>query len=150
MPVFKSLKEVERAILERSSLAVKAAEEKVFNSLHKYLSFYYAEYTPVDYERTWQLFNSLVKSGIKVSRTGTKGVSSEVYFDSSALNYKDIKEGDKWSTYEVLQTALVEGRHGGEKLNIGGTAVWESGRKEMGDVYALLRRALIDAGIPIR
>lgn len=149
MPTFKSLKEVENAILQGSQTAVEVAQEKVFNSLHKYLSFYYAEYTPVEYKRTWQLFHSLVQSGIKTSKVGTKGVFAEVYFDSSSLNYRGLSTNDNWSEKAVLDTALNKGLHGGYE-RFKGTAVWECGKKEMGDIRGLLRMALIDAGIPIR
>ena len=56
--------QLERVMKERLKGAIVSAQEKVYQVIDKFLKQYYAEYTPMQYDRTYQLLRSLVKSEI--------------------------------------------------------------------------------------
>ena len=102
------------------------------------------------YERTYQLYKSLVKSRVTYSKNGYK---AEVYFDADRLDYYfKLVNGEQvhnkgWSEEKTLESA-AHGYHGGQ---IKGTAVWDEPiaiLNQQGN--ELLKKALIDAGIPLK
>lgn len=160
---FNSYNELEKYILSKSQVAIKLAQDKVANIINHFLTQYYNEFSPLFYLRTYQLLNSLVKTDIK--STGN-GWVAEVYFDLSALDYSirvvpiQFPWADHHSTFHrkewtgandawVLETAMTgELPHGGA---YGGTAIWTESMKELtkGKIE-ILKKALIDAGIPVK
>lgn len=166
---FDSLAALESYILSRSGVAIQLAQERVYQVINRFVKEYYAEFSPAVYERTYQLFSSLVKTGIK--QTGN-GWVAEVYFDASNLDYH-IKhlhgqpvaggyrhpyvphvvtpdgtfQNPKGDAGKVLESA-AHGSHGGYTS---GTAIWDDPMKILNkEAYNMLKKALIDAGIPIR
>lgn len=166
---FKSIDELKNYILRKSGSAIAMAQEKVYQVIERFIKQYYAEYTPEVYERTYQLYRSLVKSDVKPTGNGWV---AEVYFDLDALDYQ-IKHFTQWpvtsggymnpfnyavspdgsfsnpkgSAEKVLSSA-AHGYHGGK---FAGTAIWDEPMivlwKSKRD---LLKKALIDAGIPVK
>lgn len=165
---FDSLDALKSYILSRSEVAIKLAQEKVYQVINRFIKEYYAEFSPDVYERTYQLFRSLVKTGVKKTANGWV---AEVYFDASNLDYK-IKHlhkhpvsGGYMNPYnfdvtpdgtfqnpdgdanKVLESA-AHGSHGGYTS---GTAIWDDPLRILNkEAYGMLKKALIDAGIPIR
>jgi hypothetical protein len=165
---FDSLDALKNYILSKSKVSIQLAQERVYLIIHKFVKEYYAEYTPEVYERTYQLFRSLVKSGIKPTDNGWE---AEVYFDLDALDYQ-IKHLTKWpvdggymnpyngaispdgsfsnpegSAQKVMESA-GRGEHGGYKV---GTAIWTDPLIELwNNERDIFKRALIDAGIPVK
>lgn len=152
---FKSAKELENYILSHSEVAIKAAQEKVYGIINKFLEQYYNEYEPSLYERTGQLLRSLVKSDV---RQNGSGLIAEVYFDLNLLDYsiKTLKgigtwDNKGWSEEVTLQTAMIgENPHGGWPTN-NKTQIWTESMKVLNqDAIEILKQELVNAGIPVR
>lgn len=160
---FNSFDELKKYILSHSKVAIELAQNKVAYIINHFLTEYYNEFPPLVYIRTYQLLNSLVKTDIK--STGN-GWVADVYFDLSALDYSkrvvppQFSWGDDDNTYHrdpwddantkwVLDTAMTGGLpHGGA---YGGTAIWVESMKELSkDKIEILKKALLDAGIPVK
>ena len=84
MKVFKTTGEIQSYIMSRMQPAIQIAQEKVYQIIDRFVKEYYSEFSPEMYERTYQLYRSLVKSKIISSGTGYECV---VYFDLDALDY---------------------------------------------------------------
>ena len=138
---FTDIKSLERYILKCNESAILVAQEKVYRVIKKFLDQYYAEYFPHEYIRTEQLLRSLVKS--EVIKTPT-GYIAQIYFDASSMEYKG------WSGERVLHEAMVGGTHGGY-VAPKNTKIWEESLSVLKtETYPMLKKALIDAGIPIK
>ena len=148
---FDSIDALKNYILSRSGNAIRLAQERIYQVIDRFVKEYYAEFTPEVYERTYQLYRSLVKSDIK--STGN-GWIAEVYFDLDALDYhmkriNGVEVLNKGWSEEKTLSAAARGSHGG--YNIGGTAIWYEPLKILNaDGYNMLKKALIDSGIPVR
>lgn len=166
---FKSLDALENYILSKSGVAIKLAQERVYQVINRFVKEYYAEFTPEVYERTYQLFKSLVKTEVK--QTGNSWVA-EVYFDASNLDYKvkhlhgrpvsggfehpyvrgvvtsdGVFQNSKGDANKVLASA-AHGSHGGYTS---GTAIWDNPMNILNkEACNMLKKALIDAGIPVK
>lgn len=155
MPTFSSTAEMKAYILNRSKTAVFNAREKVYHIINECLRVYYGEFEPEEYIRTMQLFYSLVRTDVKSTGNGWE---AEVYFDASQLNYENgammLKHTPEhgrygwatWGAEEVLDTAM-HGSHGGY---VDGTAIWDDSMGKLGNIIALIKQKLIEAGIPVR
>ena len=166
---FSSLDALERYILSRSEVAIKMAQEKVFRLIEDYILKYYTEFSPEVYERTYQLLCSLVKTAVVPSGNGW---IAEVYFDSSTLDYhikhlhgKPVAGGfehpyvrgvitpdgtfqNSKGDAEKTLAAAAHGSHGGYTS---GTAIFDDPVKILNkESRSMLKKALIDAGIPVR
>ena len=160
---FNSLDELKNYILSRSKVAIEQAREKVYDVIAKFLFQFYEEFEPDVYVRTYQLLCSLVKTDVK--QTGN-GWTAEVYFDVNALDYSTrvvpiqfhgassnntyqrnswTHENDLW----VLETAMTGAKpHGGYES---GTAIWKESLKVLNkEKRSILKKSLIDAGIPVK
>ena len=147
-------------------------QENVYQIINRFVKEYYSEYTPGDYhkqlqidndrlgkptyasmyvyERTYQLYQSLVKS--RVVRSGN-GFKAEVYFDADRLDYYfKLVNGEQvhnkgWSEEKTLESA-AHGYHGGL---IAGTAIWDEPIAILDQQSnEMLKRELIKAGIPLK
>lgn len=152
---FDSIDALKNYILSRSETAVKLAQERVYLVINRFVKEYYAEFSPVLYERTYQLFRSLVKTDV---RSTGNGWVAEVYFDASTLDYsmksihgvKTINNG--WDGEKTL-SAAAHGHHGGPTptSNITGTAIWDEPLTILNqEAINILKKSLIDAGIPVK
>lgn len=127
------IEQIKKDIQAKSENGVRSAVDKIYEVIDSSLKRYYGEFSPEMYQRTYQLFCSLVETG--------GGLHGEVYFDAGALNYTT----GKWGAAEVLD-ASMHGSHGGY---VGGTAIWDDSMAELGDINALIVRELRAAGLPV-
>jgi len=148
--IFRSITEFESYVKSKMPGAVQMAREKCFQIIDRFVKEYYAEYSPVMYERTYQLYRSLVKSEVRAT---SNGYECEIYFDASNLDYK-IKtfngvtypnpRGDAGATLN----SAAHGKHGGKAS---GTAIWDEPIAILStEAVEILKSMLIASGIPIR
>ncbi len=122
--IFNSLDNLKSYILSKSYSALQKTTEQVYQIINRFVKEYYAEFSPEMYERTYQLFCSLVKSS--VVSTGN-GWQAYVYFDASQLDYAMKRINGReihnrgWSEEKTLSSA-AHGLHGGYAS---GTAIWD-------------------------
>lgn len=154
--------------MSRVQSAVNMAQNQFFQVIDRFVKEYYAEYDPSIYERTYQLYRSLVKSEIRVSGSS---VEAEVYFDAGQLDYamktitsfpvdggfmnpfnhavspSGVFSNPKGSGEKTLEAA-AHGGHGGKSS---GTAIWDDPMNILHTQgYQILKNMLIAAGLPIR
>lgn len=146
--VFKNEKQLKAFLLQKCKNALIKSQAQVYQIIDRFIKEFYVDYSPEMYERTYQLYRSLVKSDIKL--TGN-GYEAYVYFDLDSLDYVT---GAKPSGEQVLDAAAYGG-HGAEGLKVvsgnSGVSVWNT-PKEMLDAHAIeiLKRMLISEGVPIK
>ena len=144
--VFHSVDELKQYIISRSGSALQQAIEQVYQIIDRFVKEFYGEFSPEMYERTYQLYTSLVKTGVQSTGSGWK---AEVYFDYSSLSYMT---GSQPSGIQVMGAA-AHGGHGAEGLHIesGGTAIWDEPITILQtEAIEILKKMLIANGIPIR
>ena len=81
---FKNTKELKSYILKKSEAAMIQAQSKVYQIVNTFVKEFYVGYSPAQYERTYQLYQSLIKSDVQISGNS---VTATVYFDASRLDY---------------------------------------------------------------
>lgn len=153
MPTFNSVAELESYVIQRMKPAVQAVQDKVHKIIQNYLYAFYGEYDPNVYVRTWQVFDSLVKTAVVRKGNGWEG---EVYFDLGALNHPTVSTGKhgeevvrEWSEAKILHSVMVGATHG--EKGPAGIPVWTTA---MGDIspdwIQWLKQELIANGIPVK
>lgn len=143
---FHSIEELKQYILSHSQNALQKATEQVYQIINRFVKEFYAEYSPSMYDRTYQLYQSLVKTDVEVSGNGC---TAYVYFDFSSLVYMT---GSRPSGSQVMNAAAYGG-HGAEGLHIiaGGTGIWSEPMQILStEAIEILKRMLIAEGIPIK
>lgn len=153
--VFKNEKQLESFLLQKCRAALVKSQQQVYQIIDRFVKEYYAYYSPEMYERTYQLYRSLVKGDVE--RTAN-GYEAKVYFDLSSLDYVT---GGKPSGEQVM-TAAKEGWHGAvgkipnsdkyyKYVVSGGEGVWDE-PKQILDAQAkeILKKMLISEGVPIK
>lgn len=143
---FHSVEELKQYILSRSQNALQKATEQVYQIINRFVKEFYAEYSPSMYDRTYQLYQSLVKTDVEVSGNGC---TAYVYFDFSSLVYMT---GSQPSGSQVMNAAAYGG-HGAEGLHViaGGTGIWSEPMQILStEAIEILKRMLIAEGIPIK
>lgn len=144
--VFKNEAQLKSFLLSKCQNALIKAQEQVYQIIDRFVKEFYAEFSPEMYERTYQLYRSLVKSDVVPTGNGYK---AEVYFDVSSLVYTS---GSSPSGEQVMNAAAYGG-HGAEGLHIiaGGTGIWDEPKQILNaEAINILKRMLISEGIPIR
>ena len=147
---FDSMDALKNYILLKSRTGIILAQEKVYQIIDRFVKQYYAEYNPVMYERTYQLYRSLVKTNVK--QVGN-GWVAEVYFDIDRLDYymktlHGVSYPNKGYSAEATLESAAHGSHGGK---IPGTAIWDEPLKILSvEGYNMLKQALVSAGIPLQ
>lgn len=175
--VFKTQAELESYLLQKMENAMAKTQERVYQIINRFVKEYYAEFTPEVYERTYQLYRSLVMSEIVQEE---KGYKCYVYFNLAKLgehldnlnldykmkNFTKIKiEGGYLNPYthrvspdgsfpnpkgsaEKTLIAAAHGSHGGYK---NGTAIWDDPMKIINaEAINTLKEMLISEGIPVK
>lgn len=165
---FHSSKEIVEYVKSRMSGAIQQTQEQVFQIINRFVKQYYAEYSPEIYERTYQLYRSLVKT--EVVPTGN-GFEATIYFDAGQLDYQ-IKSLTKWpvdggymnpfnhaissdgtfnNPHGNAEMALADAAHGSHGGKVSGTAIWDDPMKIIKpEINSILIKNLRAAGIPIR
>lgn len=145
--VFKSESELKRFLLAKCRNALEKAQEQVYQIIDRFVKEFYAEFTPEMYERTYQLYRSLVKTDVEPVGNGYRAY---VYFDLSSLDYVT---GSRPSGEQVMGAAEW-GRHGAMGLAVAdfkGTSIWHEPLEILNaEAINILKRMLISEGIPIR
>lgn len=146
--VFRNESQIKSFLMAKCKNALIKSQEQVYQIIDRFVKEFYADYSPELYERTYQLYRSLVKSDI--ISTGT-GYEARVYFDLSELDYI---YGAQPSGEQVMGAA-AEGWHGADGLLVKsgntGVSIWND-PKEILDANAIdiLARMLKAEGIPIK
>lgn len=146
--VFKNEKQLKQHLLTKCQVAVRESQERIYHILNMFLSDFYRDYDPEIYERTYQLFQSLVKSDVKISGNN---VTAEVYFDASKLNYITGRQ----PSGEQVMDAAAEGLHGAKGLRVvsgnTGVGIWNDPMRTINvEAINTLKEMLIREGIPIK
>ncbi len=144
--VFRTIAELKSYLLSHSKSAVERVTGQVYQVIDRFVKEFYAGFTPEMYDRTYQLYSSLVKSDIEPTGNGWEAV---VYFDYSSLVYTT---GASPSGQQVT-SAAAHGGHGADGLCVinGSTGIWDEPMSILStEAYEMLKRMLIAEGIPIR
>ena len=169
---FNNLDEVYKYLEEQAESILWWVQMEVYDIVQKFVDDYYKEYSPDFYERTYQLYESLIRSDIK--KIGNTYIA-EVYFDKSKLDYSmkrfkywigldglyynpfnpASRSTDYWfnnkgySNDKTLSTAMVGSKpHGGRA---DGTAIWIESLKEIHKMFVpFCIKELKSRGIPVR
>lgn len=114
--VFKSIEQLEKHLLNKIEDAVYVAGEMVYDRADEKLANFYAEYTPDDYNRTYQLRdNSLSFSEIRKTSTGAE---VKIGYTDENINYANGN-----TDLSVYNSMMGEYPHGGFE-QAGGRAVF--------------------------
>lgn len=145
--VFKNEAELRNYVLPKMKNAIVKAQSQVYQIVDRFVKEFYAEYPPEVYERTYQLYRSLVKSNIVPTKNGYE---AEVYFDLSSIDYVT---GSRPSGEQVMGAAEW-GRHGAMGLAVAdfkGTSIWHEPLDILNaEAINILKKMLISEGIPIK
>ena len=166
--VFKTQSELESYLLQKMKNTMIKTQERVYQIINRFVKEYYTEFSPEVYERTYQLYRSLIMS--EIIQEG-KGYKCYVYFDLDKLDYQiknftktKVAKGylnpythrvsfdgsfsnPKGSAEKTLTTA-AHGSHGGYK---NGTAIWDDPMKIINaTAINTLKEMLIAEGIPVK
>ena len=144
---FKNETELRTFLLAKCKNALIKSQGQVYQIVDRFVKEFYAEFSPEMYERTYQLYRSLVKS--EIISTGN-GYEAHVYFDLSSIDYVT---GSQPSGEQVMQAAEW-GRHGAMGLAVAdfkGTSIWHESLEVLNaEAINTLKRMLISEGIPIK
>lgn len=153
--VFKNEAQLKSFLLAKCRAALERAQEQVYRIVDRFMQEYYADYSPELYERTYQLYRSLVKSDIVPF---ANGFEAKVYFDLSSISYVT---GANPSPEQVWDAAST-GHHGAVGVSNGvalkfvagntGVVLWnEQYQVEVqAEAITILKNMLIAEGIPIK
>ena len=145
--VIKNEAQLKQILLAKCKNALIKSQEQVYQIIDRFVKEFYAEFSPEMYERTYQLYRSLVKSDIVPTGNGYK---AEVYFDLSSLDYVT---GSRPSGEQVMGAAEW-GRHGAMGLAVAdfkGTSIWHEPLEILNaEAINILKKMLIAEGIPIK
>lgn len=154
--LFRSSAEMQNYIL---SHCLKDAVQETMNKIEKIIEEcvrkFYSEYSPILYERTYQLLHSYIK--VNAIRSGN-GYEAEIYFDAGTMNHavKNLDTGDSfsnsgWSEETILETALAGSAPHGGWPPAGGNGIWNDVLPLInGQVINWLKAELIANGLPVR
>lgn len=128
---------------KRVALALNATQNIIYKALQDKLSEYYHEITPRVYDRTYKLFNSIIKT--EINTTGD-GFYCTVEVDPTYLNF--TYEGGA-TGLEVWEWANANS-HGGTVP--GNIEVWNNAIDALGGeigIINLMKQNLIKYGVPV-
>ena len=153
--VFKNEKQLKEFLLAKCKSALINTQERVYRILERFMQEYYADYSPELYERTYQLYRSLIKVDITPTNNGYK---TEVGFDIKGLQYMS---GAQPSGEQVMKAASA-GYHGAVGAANGvalkfvagdtGTMLWNEQLRVgvQAEALKILKNMIIAEGIPIK
>lgn len=153
--VFKNEKQLKDFLMSKCKDALINTQEQVYRILEKFMQKYYADYSPELYERTYQLYRSLIKCEITPTPNGYK---TEVGFDIGGLQYMS---GAQPSGEQVMKAAS-NGYHGAIGVSNGvalkfvagdtGTVLWNEQLRVgvQAEALKILKNMIIAEGIPIK
>lgn len=136
--------QLDTVLKARAATALNLMMSRVEEVLQKFLDQYYREYDPEKYQRTYQMYRSLVHSGVEST---ADGFQCAVYFDPSGADYTGWWNSSGKSAEEIWALPM-SGKHG--QCGPGGTAIMDEAVAVLQqDGRAMFKQALVDAGIPV-
>lgn len=162
--VFKNEAELKKYILAKCKNAIIKSQAQVYQIIDRFVKQFYVEFTPEMYERTYQLFRSLVKGDIVST---SNGYEAYVYFDVDMLDHyvhtiRVKKSNGKtytysysgkhdWSEQDILNNAMTGSSPHGGYADAGGQPIWVESLEVLStEAIEVLKRMLISEGIPIK
>lgn len=158
--VFKNEKQLKDFLLQKCRVALTEAQEQIYQIIDGFIKDFYTDYSPEMYERTYQLYHSLVKTRIS---SVANGFETQIFFDLDGLKYsKPSWQGGRSPSGEEVFEAAKKGLHGavgdaggGYKFHYEygntGINVWEDPMQRLNaEAIEILKNRLIAAGIPIK
>lgn len=155
--------ELNTVLLQKTRNAVIKAQEQVYAVVNRFVKEYYAEYDPIEYVRTYQFYQSLVKSEITPADNGQLGWKARVYFDLDKLDYymkttrskgtkvNDMQNFDDPLDQKGVMSRVMKGLHVVKPHIVQGTPIWDETRKFLDEQgFNLLKRMLQTEGVLIK
>lgn len=164
MPTVNNIKDLEKAVQNRLSLALKFTQQEIYKVIQENIKDYYEEKVFYDYvsgkkssmpnvyDRTYQFLNSLIKTDVTI-RNGT--VSCSVGIDMDALDYTQDSD--------VVIDMINRGFHADKSLNDGRyetprdiraeSNFWDDSLEELGGyngILEIMKRNCRKVGLPIK
>lgn len=163
MPTFNNIKDLEKFVNSRLSLALKFTQQEIYKVIQENIKNYYEEKVFYDrisgsmsaipnvYDRTYQFLNSLIKTDVFV-RNGK--VSCSVMIDIDSLDY--LQDG------EIVIDMINRGYHADKSLNDGTyetsrniyakSHFWDDSLEQLGGydgILNIMKKNCKKVGIPI-
>lgn len=163
MKTISNMKELEKAIQGRLSLALKFTQQEIYKVIQENIKNYYEEKVFYDrisgnmsaipdvYDRTYQFLNSLIKTDV-IIKNGT--VSCSVMIDTESLDY--TQDGD------IVVDMINRGYHADKSLNDGTyetprniytkSHFWDDSLQQLGGyngILAIMKKNCKRVGLPI-
>lgn len=161
--VVKNMAQLRTSLERRVQKALEWSQKEIYDMIQEYIRDYYDEKVfedafgrktnvPKEYIRTYQFFNSLIKSEIIVNNGK---LSCSVGIDTDSLDY--VQSGD------TVINMINKGFHADTKLNEGAyqtpysiaseSNFWDDAIDELGEregILNIIKKNLRKAGIPVR
>lgn len=109
MKAIRNLNDLNRVLIPKMREAMDTMQGMVYSTIHAFMILYYKEYEPEEYQRTFQFFNSLVKSDIK---RVNNGFECSVYID-----FDSFKSGYEGNTPFEIVDMINRGFHADMSMN---------------------------------
>jgi hypothetical protein len=109
--IIKNTTDLEKALNTAMLFSIKKVQDRVYDVIQNFIKDYYHDYSPVEYQRTYDFFNSLTKSEIKKVSNGWR----------YRVSYKD---GEKYKTktqggFRTKKEAEIAAAELEKKLHVG-------------------------------
>lgn len=123
MPPVKNMKQLEEMLNARMKKALKDTQKYIYDILKQTVVDFYHDYTPEQYERTYEFIKSVIKTDIKMVGNSAQ-CTVEVKREYLDYRYPSDKwYGDPVTGYMVADWA-ARGLHGGWKHGKQGKEFW--------------------------
>lgn len=120
--IIKNIAQLQSALDKYAAYAVDKMANEVKKKIEEFIKYYYQEYTPEFYSRTWKFLNSVTRT--EVYKKGNAWCA-EVYIDTS-IAYKN-----DW-TMEGTAIQANEGWHGWRHaVQVGDSHFWDDAMEEI-------------------
>lgn len=115
----KNISQLQNAMDKYAVYITDKMADGVKRTIEEFIKFYYQEYSPIFYNRTWEFLNSVVKT--EAEKQGNTWYA-KVYIDSS------ITYNNGWTMEETAEQAN-KGLHGNVK--VGDSHFWDDAMEEI-------------------
>lgn len=120
--IIRNIAQLQSALDKYAAYAVDKMADEVKKKIDEFIKYYYQEYTPEIYQRTWKFLNSVTRTD--VYKDGNAWCA-EVYIDTS-ITYKN-----DW-TMEGTALQANEGWHGWyHAVQVGDSHFWDDAMEEI-------------------
>ena len=150
--IIRSMSDLTKIIESRIQQALKMTQQEIFEVIQQHITDYYKEpvfkngtsATPLLYDRTYKLLNSLIKTSI-IKSGGT--ISCSVQIDPNYMNYKYMGGA---SGLDVVLSA--DQRFHGWSVS-GDIQIWQDSLEELGlkpGILYIMKNNLKKCGVPVK